>query len=817
MNNDALAELVGHIPDAVVVLDAAINVEWANPAAERIFDRPSSQVIGSPGIDFVHPDDLPVILVGLATLGERPEGEAVEVRVRGAEGWLLVELMAMPMSDGRILLTMRDLTARRRFEVAHGEEARFRSLVHNAGTVTMLVDPTGVVESISGAIVRLTGLDPAEIEANPMVDLLATEADRRDYEDAVRHAEPGSLTSVVVSFVTKDPAVAVPMELAIVDLQDDPTVGGYVVSAHEVTERIAVENELRQALSLLQATLDSTADGILVVDRENAITSFNQQFVDMWRIPPAVVESRDDDQALRFVLDQLVDPDAFAAKVQELYEDADADSYDMLEFRDGRVFERVSHPQRVDGRVVGRVWSFRDLTGRKQLEDELLYRAFHDQLTGLANKARFCDRLDHAAERCRRLSTGFSVLFLDLDNFKTVNDSLGHLAGDELLVLAAKTLSGCLRSADTAARLGGDEFAVLIEDAEDTSAATHLAARITEAFRQPFIVAGREVFATVSIGIAFGTGTSTSDAILRDADLAMYKAKGKGKNRFEVFEESQHAAAIVRVEFETELRRAVEREEFELYYQPMVDATTGHVVATEALLRWHHPTRGLLAPSAFLPLAEETGLIDEIGRSLLSRACEQARDWHRAGATDLAVSVNVSPSQLTHATVVADVARTIERLGILPSSLIIEITETAMMRDTDAARHSLLALKELGVSLALDDFGTGYSSLTYLEHFPIDIVKIDKSFVASMDRSAHARSLTPAILQLAQTLGLATVAEGIETPDQLRRLRRLGCDLLQGFLLSRPCPPGDLDPQVLQRRVRLPDVDTEFEDLAAVS
>ncbi len=817
MDNETLADLAHHFPDAVVVLNADAVIEWANDAAVRMFGRPLDTVVGAPGPDFVHPDDLGAVLLGVESLQEKPIGNPIEVRIRAIDGWRLIELLGSAIPGDRMLVSLRDLTARRRFEVAHGEEAVFRALVHNAGTVTMLLGVDGVVQSISGAITRLTGLDPIHIEDRPLAAILADEDDHDRLAATLATTRPGVPSTIVVTLRTHDGSPPVPVELTIVDLRDDPVVLGYVVSAHEVSERVAVEDTLRGALSLLEATLDSTADGILVVDHDNSIRSFNQQFVDMWRIPDAIIESRDDDRALQFVTDQLVDPLAFVAKVHELYADPEADSYDMLAFHDGRVFERVSHPQRVDGVVVGRVWSFRDLTDRKHLEDELVYRAFHDQLTGLANKARFCDRLDHAAERSRRLATGFAVLFLDLDNFKTVNDSLGHLAGDQLLVAAASILSGCLRASDTAARLGGDEFAVLIEDTDGTDAATRLASRITEAFQPPFVIAEREVFATVSIGIAFGSRSTTSDEILRDADLAMYVAKGKGKNRFEVFEAAHHAAAIVRVEFESDLRRAIDRDEFELFYQPMVDATTGHVVANEALIRWHHPTRGLLAPQAFIPLAEETGQMEAIGRALLERACEQNRAWQLAGADDLAISINVSPNQLTNGAIVQDVADVVTRLGLDPSSVIVEITETAMMRDTDAARRSLLALKEIGISLALDDFGTGYSSLTYLENFPIDIVKIDKSFVASVELGEQARSLAPAIVRLAQSLGLTTVAEGVETHQQLHRLRMLGCDLVQGFLLSRPRPAAEHDPLVLQRAARLPAVETSGFGLSAAS
>jgi diguanylate cyclase (GGDEF)-like protein/PAS domain S-box-containing protein len=561
---------------------------------------------------------------------------------------------------------------------------------------------------------------------------------------------------------------------------------GYVVSAHDVTDRVAVENELRGALSLLHATLDSTADGILVVDANGRITSFNRRFVEMWRLPDEVVLARDDERALSYVVDQLADPEAFLRKVEELYAQPEIESYDMLDFRDGRVFERFSIPQRVDGKVVGRVWSFRDLTERKRLEDELVYRAFHDQLTGLPNKARFCDRVQHAVDRSGRTAEQFAVLFLDIDNFKTVNDSLGHEAGDHLLVIAAKRLGGCLRIGDTPARLGGDEFAVLLEQVSDVESACSLAGRIRDEFRLPIPVGDRDVVATVSIGIAFGGRRSTSEQLLRDADLAMYTAKARGKNRFELFESHQHDAAVARVEVAADLRRACEESELMLDYQPIVDTRTDTIIAVEALVRWHHPTRGLLPPAAFLPIAEDAGLMDDVGRHILERACRQAAQWNAGVAPNLAVSVNVSPSQLTGDTIVEDVARAIGNAGLTPPSLVLEITETAMMRDTDVARRNLLALDSLGVGLALDDFGTGYSSLTYLQQFPIDVVKIDKSFVASLGQRTRRPSLAPAIIQLAQTLDLVPVAEGVETRDQLIELRNLGCDLVQGFLLHRP-------------------------------
>ncbi|MEY2454374.1 MAG: hypothetical protein QOD92_3948 [Acidimicrobiaceae bacterium] len=559
-------------------------------------------------------------------------------------------------------------------------------------------------------------------------------------------------------------------------------------TAQDITQRKSVDIELRTTLSLLHATLDATADGILVVDLDGGIASFNERFAEMWQLPEAVLASRDDSVALGFVLGQLVDPDSFAAKVRELYSQPEAESRDLIDFKDGRVVERYSKPQRVAGEVVGRVWSFRDITETKRLEGELAHQAFHDSLTNLPNQALFRDRVEHALTRVQRLHTRVAVLFVDLDNFKTVNDSLGHTVGDELLVAVTARLERCLRQGDTAARLGGDEFAVLLEDLNTTDGATAIAERIIAALRQPFAIVGKEVFIGASIGVAFDAPGAGTDQLLRNADLAMYTAKLRGRGRCQVFEPEMHTAAVERLEVEADLRRACERDEFRVHYQPIVDVRTGWIGGVEALVRWEHPTRGLLAPAAFIPLAEETGLIQVIGRKVLQEACLQVRAWQLELDTvpRLNVSVNLSPRQLSDPKLLSDVTTALETAGLAAESLTLEITESAMMHDTETAVARLKELKALGVSLAVDDFGTGYSSLSYLQRFPIDSLKIDRSFVAGIDGDAEQSALARAIVRLAQTLQLQAVAEGVETESQLERLRELGCRYAQGFYLAMP-------------------------------
>jgi diguanylate cyclase (GGDEF)-like protein/PAS domain S-box-containing protein len=446
-----------------------------------------------------------------------------------------------------------------------------------------------------------------------------------------------------------------------------------------------------------------------------------------------------------------------------------------------------------DPAVGGVVVNYRDVTPRKGLEEELRRQAFHDSLTGLANRALFADRLEHALARTHRSGQSIAVLFIDLDDFKTVNDSLGHGEGDRLLVAVAERLVGAVRAGDTIARMGGDEFAVLIEDPVEAEAPEVVAQRLLSALEAPFEQGAKELFVHASVGVAASTSRSqTADELLRDADVSMYTAKSNGKNRVEVFVPSMHEAALARFALKADLERAVEREEFALVYQPIMHLATGRVAGVEALLRWHHPRRGLVGPTEFIPVAEETGLIVRLGRWVLEQACSQALAWDEATSTPLTMSVNVSARQIQAPGFVDDVARVLASTGLAPARLTLELTESVLMQDVEGTASTLDALKALGIRLAIDDFGTGYSSLTYLDRFPIDELKIDRSFVATMTTGPDQSALVRSILKLSETLHLGTVAEGIEQADQLAELKALGAGMGQGYFFAQPLTPEAL-------------------------
>ncbi len=568
----------------------------------------------------------------------------------------------------------------------------------------------------------------------------------------------------------------------------------------DITARKQAEEALRQSEERLQLIFDTAADAIMIADREGQITFANEAAARIFGLLREEITGRTiDDPVWEYAaldggpFDPSENP---FRRVRATGEPVYEVQYAVASSDGARVIVSVNAAPLLDarGNFSGMVASYADVTERRTLEARLKYQAFHDSLTGLANRSLLRDRLEHALVQRGKNENPIAVLFIDLDNFKYINDSLGHAAGDELIVEIGRRLKVSLRAGDTAARFGGDEFVVLLESVDSPHYVIQVAERLLESLREPFNLSGREVFTTPSIGIAFSTGSyDHPDEMLRHADAAMYEAKRRGKSRYEVFQSSMSASALNRLEIENDLRRALQKGEFLLHYQPKWNLAQNQVCGFEALVRWQHPQRGLVSPGDFIPIAEETGLIVPLGFMVLKSACEQAKIWSMGLDKPLIMAVNVSARQLQLPEIVPLVARVIEESGFAPACLILEITESSIVERTGAMLDTLNALKALGVKLAIDDFGTGYSSLAYLRAFPFDYLKIDRQFVTNVHQADGNGVIVSSMITLAHALGLSVIAEGAEQVEEVTHLQRLGCDMAQGYYFGRPMNAADTE------------------------
>jgi diguanylate cyclase (GGDEF)-like protein/PAS domain S-box-containing protein len=567
--------------------------------------------------------------------------------------------------------------------------------------------------------------------------------------------------------------------------------------SHEIEERRRVEEALRESERFLQSSLDALSAHVAILDEHGIIISVNKAWKDfadsngyagqdygvgsnyLWTCDSASGEWSEEAPAVAQGM----------RKVMLFEEDEFYHEYPCSSTEKKRWF--VVKVTRFAGEGPLRlVTAHEDITERKLIEEQLIHDAFHDSLTALPNRALFMDRMEHVlCYSKRRKDYICAVLFLDIDHFKLINDSFGHLFGDELLVSVARRIEKCTRSSDTVARLGGDEFTILLNDLKDGHEAIRFAERLRQDLRPPFQLNGREVFINVSIGIAVSkTGHERPEELLRDADTAMYRAKALGRARHEMFDKEMHTQVVKRLQLETDLRKAIERYEFTLYYQPIIHLETNKLEGFEALIRWNHPRLGLVSPMEFIPLAEETGLIVPIGSWVLREACSRMSTWHKEypNPSPLMISVNLSSRQLREPNLVSEIERVLNETELDVSTLKLEITESVIMENAESAADLLLKFRAMGIRLSIDDFGTGYSSLSYLRRLPVNTLKIDRSFVGNMSSEDENYEIVRAIISLAHTLGLTVIAEGPETITQVAQLRALGCDYAQGYYFGRP-------------------------------
>ncbi len=706
-----------------------------------------------------------------------------------------IETLASTVSLALESATLTENLLRRR------SERRFRALVENSSDIVLVVDADRQITFASPAAHRLLGLaektlvgsHPARwVHADdwPLLsrvldgDEPSTTSESAELEVRIRHVD-GSYRW---------------FEIRTKDLHHDPEIDGLVVTAREVTDRKTTELQLAANEARFRALVQNSTDVVAVIDEGGAFTYVSPAVREVLGFAPADLVGTSAVELLapgglsefQSAYPELAHTELPAAEVRVRRLEA------QVHDRDGalRTLDVGVTDMRHEPAVAGLVLNARDITVRKTLESDLRYQALHDSLTGLANRTMFTDQTAQALSSAAPHAASVGALFIDLDDFKTVNDSLGHAVGDELLQEVARRLIANLSSADLAARLGGDEFAVLVVDPPGDRGVLEVAEQVIELVARPFTIGGREIRVTCSIGIAMATSDDIdAEVLLRSADVAMYLAKDRGKNRAAMFEDHLLTSVFDRLELKADLVRAIDDGHLRCHYQPIVSLQTGRITGVEALVRWDHPKRGRLAPDVFIHLAEDTGLIVPLGRWVLREACHQLHSWqqHLPPGSSLTMSVNLSVRQLAHEDIVGDVREAIEDAQIDPSTLTLEITETILMHDTEITRFRLAQLRELGVSLAVDDFGTGYSSLQYVQRFPIDIIKIDRSFVTGLGTNPGDGAVVQSMIELAQRLGVHTVAEGIDRVEQVAILQGLGADLGQGYLFSVPVPADQID------------------------
>lgn len=701
----------------------------------------------------------------------------------------LFEACVAPLGMNDLLATVREVTESRHIEQALREaEAKYRSIFENAIEGIFQSTPAGTYITVNPALAEIYGYNsPGELAGtvtNIAQQLYVDPQRRTQFREIIER--DGEINNFESQIQRKDGSVIWISENARIVRDANGVVQGYEGTTIDITARKDAEEALRRSELRLRDIVEHSSNMFFSRTPGHVFTYVSPQVRQFLDCEPeeALVDWTE------FFTDNPANREGILAG-QRAVETGEAQStYELeLQGRAGRkIWVEVNEAPVVrNGKTLMVVGALVDITQRRTVENELKHQAFHDALTGLPNRLLFMDRLTHALEARQRRRSKLAVLFLDLDRFKNVNDSLGHDIGDQLLQAAAKRLQECLRAGDTVARLGGDEFTILMEDVYDETDAIFVAERIADALREPFVIDGHEMFTTTSVGIALSRiSNDTPDELLRDADVAMYRAKHKGRAQYEVFDPDMNSRALERLTMETDLWQAINREELCVFYQPKFEIKTEKLIGFEALVRWQHPRFGMISPAEFIPLAEETGLILPIGRWVLNESLRQGRIWQDFTASPLEMSVNLSARQLAQTNLTLEIAEALEQHDFPASLLILEITESVVMADPESAIRTLRELSALGVKLAIDDFGTGYSSLSYLKRFPVDILKIDRDFIQKLGAAEADLAIVRAIITLARALGLSVTAEGIETAGHLRHLQALDCDRGQGYFFSRP-------------------------------
>ena len=671
--------------------------------------------------------------------------------------------------------------------VLRSSEEQFRALVKHASDIIMVIGTDGNVLYVSPAFQRVLGYLPGHALGRHAREFMHPD-DVESMQSAL--GSDGTAGSIVRANVRARHVLG-PwhwFDSRVTDLRHDDSIRGLVANMRDISDEMVAQSELREAEERFRGAFEDAPIGMALADPEGRLFRVNRALAHLLGYEP--------EDMLGMRISDITHPDDWANNRREMRRliAGEVNGYHLekryLHANGATVWVSVSVScvRADDGSPRYMIGQVEDITERRAIAERLAHAAIHDPLTNLPNRLLFVDRLGVALDQARRRSTRVGVIFLDLDRFKVVNDSLGHAVGDSLLRVLADRLDASMRPGDAVARFGGDEFAVLCDDVTDEATVLDVAAKLAAAVARPVLLTDREVFITASVGVVLSRSADTAETLLRDVDAAMYRAKDAGRAGIQVFDESSHRRVVSELETDTDLHRALERREFRTHYQPIVELETGRVSGFEALVRWQHPVRRLLLPREFIDLADETGLIIAIGAWVLEDACRQTVRWqqHHKSERPLTVSVNLAPRQLADPNFAEQLARILHATQIDPDTLWLELTEGALMDDVESSIGALQALRDQGVHVAVDDFGTGYSSLGHLKRFPVESLKVDQVFVDGLGTDPDDTSIVAAVVNLAHSLGLAAVAEGLENEVQLAALRTMGCDYAQGYLFGAP-------------------------------
>lgn len=802
LQNRRLAAIVRCTDDAILSLTLEGMIETWNRGAERIYGYTAEEAIGR-SIGILAPSDRSNetlrILQRVAHSDEVSELETIRVTKDGRT--ITVALSISPLTDAAGVVIgastiARDITDRKRAEeMLQDSESKYRALFEDSADAYWLLDEAGF-QDCNAAALQMFGFTSRDDFKHPADISPQFQPDGAPSEEAAKQRIASALLDGKARFDwlhRRKNGEVFPAEVCLTALTlNDRRI--LLASVRDMSAHKNAEEALLFRTALLEAQMETTIDGILVVDESGRVLLSNDQFRHCFDIPEKVLEAGEDRIVLKDVTDQVQHSDDFFERVKYLYAHPHEKSRDEFRLKNGKTVDRYSAPL-VDsnGRYRGRIWYFRDITQRKATEERIQFLAYFDALTELPNRTLLHDRLKKAVAGARRRNEQVALLFLDIDHFKLVNDSLGHAVGDHLLKQFAGRLKGFTRDQDTVARVGGDEFVIVLSGIKSQAEVATAAKRVLNAISGRFVIQGHTLSTSCSVGISiFPDHCEEVERLIQFADQAMYWAKEKGRNNYQFFTEEMNIQVVQQLTLENDLRQAIEHKEFFLVYQPQVEVSSGRIVGIEALIRWPHPKLGLVPPDKFIPVAEKNGLILPIGEWVLEAACSQVRNWQEAGLRTVPVSVNVSAVQFRQEGFCELIQRVLQETGLAPQYLELELTESLLMSNADLMFTVLRELKQMGLKLAIDDFGTGYSSLSYLKQFPVNKLKIDRSFIQNLSSDSDDAAITSAIINMAKGLNLRVIAEGVETEEQLSFLREHKCDEIQGYYFSKPITANEL-------------------------